>query len=359
MRWRCSDSSLLPCVAAAFLVVCPLRAQSPTDESNPQASSRSEELGYLNARDGTQLTGTLTVPAGQGPWPGIVLLSIAGTQPLVDRLVESGYAVLTPERRGFVAVEPLLRATFTDLADDVRAALDALGSRDEVDGRALALIAQADDAPPAMLAVPASEDPVPLVLLAPPAFPGVETFRLEQRWQAERAGAGPEELEALDEYVMRIAEIAMSDSEPYVRAYRLEQLRAGTRVELPRSASFPSDERQMHFFSSPLWHDRLAFDPESVLARLESPVLVLIGADDVNTPMGSYLDALRRALSRAGTEDAGVCRIPGRTRHAFSPDAIEAIDAWLALRVTSPAERREERAGPPTGCLPDSEREAP
>jgi hypothetical protein len=310
-------------------------------------------LSYRNPHDGTVLTASVSVPPGDGPHPGVVLLSIAGTGPLVERLVERGYAVLAPERRGFVSVEPLLRATYEDLAEDVRAALTILADRPDVDGSALALVAQADDAPPAMLVTAASAAPVPLVLLAPPAFPGAETFRVEQRAQAVRAGVRGDELEALDGYVARIAEIALSRAAPYVREYRLQGLRAGSSVQLPRSAAFPSDERQAHFFASPLWHDRLAFDPEAALARLTSPVLVLIGADDADTPMDAWLAAVRAGLARAPSPDTTVCRIPGRTRHAFTPEGVDAVVSWLSARAEP------EGAGddPPAlaGCLEDSD----
>ena len=187
------------------------------------------------------------------------MLSSAGTERLVDRFVGDGYAVLMPTPRGFVTVEPLLRATFSDLAGDVLAALDYLGSRAEVDAEVLGLIAQADATAPAMLSAVSSEEPVPLILLAPLAFPGVETFRLEQRWLAERVGAGAADLQALDQYVGRIAEIVLGESAPYMRAYRLASLRAGSTVQLPRNnAAFPAGERQMHFFASPLWRDQLA-----------------------------------------------------------------------------------------------------
>jgi pimeloyl-ACP methyl ester carboxylesterase len=273
---------------------------------------------------------------------------------LVDRFVADGYAVLMPVPRGFVTVEPLLRATYSDLAGDVQAALAYLGSNSEVDADALALVAQADVTPAAILSSVSSEEPVPLVLLAPPAFPGVETFRLQQRGLAERGGAGAAHLQALDEYVARLGEIVLGASTSYLREYRLESLRAGSTVQLPRNnAAFPSDERQMHFFASPLWRDQLAFEPEIVLALLGSPVLVLIGEEDPNTPMIEYLAAVRRGLSTARTTDATVCLIPGRTRHTFTEEGVTAIADWLAQRIVSAAETNASNRGTLDGCLED------
>lgn len=88
----------------------------------------------------------------------------------------------------------------------------------------------------------------------------------------------------------------------------------------------------MRFFASRLWHDRLAFDPEAAFAALTGPVLVLIGTEDPNTPMDDYVAAVEQGLAAADTDDAQVRAIPGRTRHIFSPAALDEIVAWLARR---------------------------
>lgn len=313
-------------VAIWFAVVGGSLAAVP---SAAQTAPPSEQVRYLNPRDGMELSATLALPAGAGPHAGVVVLSVAGTDPAVERLVGEGYAVLIPELRGFVTVEPLLRATFEDLAGDVAAAMAYLRTVPSVDGDALALLAQGENAPQAMLVAAGSDPAVPLVLMAPPAFPGVETFRMEQRWIAENQGAGPAELEALDAYVREIAETVLGTRTPGDRLYRLEALRARSRVELPRNAAFPADERQMRFFASRLWYDRLAFQPEAALAALPGPVLVLIGTEDPNTPMDDYVAAVERGLAAADTDDARVRQVPGRTRHTFSPTALDEIVTWL------------------------------
>lgn len=312
---------IAPPLLAVLLVAAPSAAQTAPPV---------EQVRYVNPFDGNELTAVVVLPEGPGPHPGVVLLSVAGTDLAIERLVGEGYAVLAPELRGFVTVEPLLRATFEDLAGDVSAAVTYLGNLASVDGDALALVAQADNTPQAMLFAARREPAVPLVLMAPPAFPGVETFRREQRWIAGNQGADPAELEALDAYVREIAGTVLNARTPSERLYRLEALRARSRIELPRNAAFPADERQMRFFASRLWHDRLAFEPEAALAALTGPVLVLIGTEDPNTPMDDYVAALERGLAEANTDDTRVRVIPGRTRHTFSPAALDEILAWLA-----------------------------
>ena len=321
----------------------------PAVDADAQDGPRSvrEEIAYHNATDSTLLQATLSLPPGPGPYPGVVLLTIAGTQEVVAELTQRGYAVLTPVRRGFVDVEPLLRADYVDLAGDVRAAAEQLGARPEVDDQRVALVAQAGDTPPALLATASTSRHWPLVLLAPPTLPGGEEFRLSQLWLARRAGAGEEELQALGRYVADIVEIALTDAQPYVREHRLQGLRSVSSVQLPRNAEFPADEGQARFFASPLWHDRLAFQPEIAFSRMAGPVLVLVGGDDPRGPLDDWLAPVRRGLAAAPTEDATVCVLPGRSRHTFSDDAIAVLTGWLEARLdATPGVSRWAPSGP-------------
>lgn len=313
--------------------------------------SAPEQVHYLNPRDGTELAAWLSLPEGPGPHPAVLLLSVAGTDPFVHRLTREGYAVLTPSLRGFVQVEPLLRASYEDLAGDVAAGLAYLRALAVVDGARLFLVAQGDNSPQAMIHAAGAEPGVPLVLLAPPAFPGIEAFRLEQGWIAENQGATPDDLEALDDYVREIGEIATGVTDPFRRRVELERLRSRSAVELPRNAAFPMDEGQMRFLASRIWHDRLGFRPEEAMAALTSPVMVLIGMEDANTPMDRYLEAVARGLDAAPTREAIVCRVPGRTRHAFPDLALDAILQWLS--AVDEGGVRGGRAVPPPSCLPD------
>jgi uncharacterized protein len=325
-RIRGAASGLLLLLLPAF----GLSAQVPI----PGAPVDSEQVLYRNLADSTVLMGFLTLPEGPGPHPGVVLLSVAGTDPIVDHLKALGIAVLLPVRRGgLAAVETLLQASYAELGSDAAAALAYLRTRPDVDAHRIGLIGQADDAPAALLAVVEGGETVPLALIAPPAFPGREIFRLEQVGLALSAGESAESLERLERLVDRIVEIILGGESYRARASRLHALLATSDTRLPYNASFPTDEGQIHFFSSPIWYDRIAFEPESVLAQLPGPVLLLVGAEDAYTPTRPYLEAVRRGLAGAPSTDVLVCLLPGRTRHTFTPQGIAALSDWLHPRL--------------------------
>jgi len=82
-----------------------------------------------NPVDGLPLSAQLFRPPGEGPFSGVVLLTLAGAGELIERLTDLGWAVLMSERRGIATIEHLLRASFDDLAIDVRTGADYLRHR--------------------------------------------------------------------------------------------------------------------------------------------------------------------------------------------------------------------------------------
>ncbi|MSR35605.1 MAG: hypothetical protein EXR95_03020 [Gemmatimonadetes bacterium] len=334
--------ALLLLAAAGALSAGSLSGQG----SVPRYSS--EPVRYQNPNDSTVLTGSLFLPPGRGPFGGVVLMSIAGTDPIVERLTELSFAVLVPIRRGFVSVEPLLQSTYQELADDGAAAVAYLRARPDVADERVTLIGQNDDAPPAIMAAAQSPTPIPLVLLAPPGFIGRELFRLEQHGLAERRGVSARELDVLDLYVDAISAIILKEVSPYMRAYRMEEMMAETEVELPYNAAFPDDEGRIHFFSAPLWYDRISFDPAKALAQLHGPVLLLIGQEDPDTPLDRYLPTVQGALAIAPTKDATVCVVLERTRHSFNEVTVGVIGTWVRDRDAG-------RATAVSGCLREPE----
>ena len=120
---RSAGEPVIGAVVAALLAgPAALHAQAP-------AAARSEIVTYQNPVDGLPLSAQLFLPPGEGPFTGVVLLTLAGAGELIERLTDLGWAVLMSERRGIATIEHLLRASFDDLAIDVRAGADYLRHR--------------------------------------------------------------------------------------------------------------------------------------------------------------------------------------------------------------------------------------
>ena len=298
-----------------------------------------ERVTYQNPVDGTFLSGRMFVPTGEGPFPGVVLLTLAGADDLIEGLNQLGWAVLYPVRRGMGTPEHFLQASFEGLSNDVRGAVEFLGSRSEVDGEVVGIVAQGGETMAGVLASIAQPFPAFLVLVSTTGLPGHENFAIEQRWMATDRNYDPQALVDLDEFLARLTEIVLSEASPALRAARSRALLYESDAGLPRNtASFPLDaEGQVLFFSSRWWRDFFSFRPTSVLVQVRSPVLVLMGEADPLTPYRRHIPLIQQSLEEAPTEDVTVCLVPGRAQHSFSQVVLDVIEEWLTDRFSSPA----------------------
>ena len=341
----------MPAATAGCLVYALFAMQPGKALGQPSPSYTDyEAVTFLNPVDGMPLAARLALPPGEGPFPGMVLLSLAGVDQMIGRLTGLGWAVLLPERRGIATVEHLLRATFDDMANDVHAAFRYLRSRSEIDTMTVGLVAQGGETMAGALA--AIEPPLPafVVLLSTTGLPGDQAFRIEQRRIAEERHYDTEALAALDDYVLRLSEIMMSEPSPGLRAFRTRALMAESDIVLPINAAFPpSPEDQVRFFASTWWRDLFLFTPSDALAQMLSPVLVILGMDDPLLPYEAHLPAIERGLAEASTEDATVCVLPGRVQHTLSPLTLGVLEGWLQERVT-PAWFRAQPGNRPSAC---------
>lgn len=319
------------------------------------AQGSTERLFYRNPTDGTPLAATLDLPEGAGPFPAVIVLSLAGVDGLTERLERLGWAVLAPDRRGMGgAPERELRASFQDLADDVAAARAHLDSRPDIDGATVGLVAQGGETLVGMLVAAGAPEPAFLVLVSPRGMAGAATFRLQQRRSAERRGLDAPAVDALDRLVERLSGIVAGSDPPSLRAYRIRSLLDGAPTRPYQSSSFPTDlEGQVHAFSSRWWHDYLSFAPDTVLVRVRAPTLVLEGEEPL-FPLERNLPPVRRSLDAAPTGDVTICVVPGRVEHALPPALLGALEEWL--RARSPLDQEaaiipRPGADPPERCL--------
>ncbi|MFD6282065.1 alpha/beta hydrolase family protein, partial [Streptomyces sp. NPDC060209] len=146
----------------------------------------------VTADDGTSLAGTLTLPAGPGPHPAVLLLHGSGPldrdgntpkltmnlgRPVAETLAARGIATLRYDRRGAGANLGDWRAAgFTDNRRDAAAALLALAGRSDIRADAVGVVGHSEGSLHAM-ALAARTDIRAVVLLAGFAGLGEEAFR--------------------------------------------------------------------------------------------------------------------------------------------------------------------------------------
>lgn len=117
---------------------------APTTAAEPGVTRVEEALAFEGA-EGLAIAATLYKPAGDGRFPGVILLHMLGSESdvwvqtgLVDALVGAGYAALAVDLRGHGATGGT--ADWALAEQDVGLVWDAFAARDDIDGQRTAAV---------------------------------------------------------------------------------------------------------------------------------------------------------------------------------------------------------------------------
>jgi len=309
-----------------------VRSSRP-QEPAPPLPYRTEEVSFENPADGLTLAGTVTVPAGDGPFRGVVLVSGAGAQDrdgsmfghrpmlvIADHLTRRGIAVLRFDDRGVGGSEgDFAAATPEDLATDVEAAVAFLASRTDVASDGVGVAGHSDGALAAALATRRDDGIAFLVMLAGSGLPGVDTAA-DQVARQSRAGGAPEAIVSMNRRLY--GELARIAAEEWEGGDLEARLRTAARSAIDtlspelRQRAFGGAEEQVveqlvGAFGTPWTRFTLRHDPRNTLEGIRVPVLALIGERDLQLDADAHLSAISGALERGGNGDVTVRAMPG------------------------------------------------
>ena len=330
--WRQSGLELpVRLVRFARAPATPKRPQEPPD----RVPYRVEEVAYDSLDQGVRLAGTLTVPAGEGPFPAVLLITGSGPQDrdgtllghrpfavLADHLTLNGIAVLRVDDRGVgESTGDFTAATSEDFADDAEAGFRWLRVRPEVDRARVGLLGHSEGAIVAPL-VAAREPAVAfLVLLAAPGVPGEQVLYRQGELILRAAGAGEEIVEAsrtLQEALFRAVRDA-PDSAAAQAAARAVLVRRARTLEGPeRDQAEAMFDLQAAEVASPGFRFFLRHDQAPVLAKVRCPVLAVWGEKDLQVPPDQNRPPLEAALAAGGNRSVAARVLPG-LNHLLQP----------------------------------------
>ena len=131
-----------------------VRPQDP----QPPFNYRIEEVSFTNAKEGNTLTGTLTIPEGDGPFLALVLVSGSGQQNrdeelmnhrpfwvIADYMARHGIAVLRYDDRGMGgSTGEVENATSLDFSYDAEAAFDFLRKQNHIDASRVGILGHSE-----------------------------------------------------------------------------------------------------------------------------------------------------------------------------------------------------------------------
>jgi uncharacterized protein len=324
---------------------------------------RSEDVRFENREAGITLAGTLTLPAGKGKFPAVVLISGSGPQNrdeellghrpflvLADHLTRQGIAVLRFDDRGVgESTGDFNAATSADFATDAASAIAYLKTRKEIHPKKTGLIGHSEGGMIAPMVAAKDKSISFLVLLAAPGIP-IDSLLFIQQDLISRASGLPEETmrqnKEINQKLFRIIQETddVAATEIAVRRILQEAADAPEGITLPPGMT--TDEfvdQQTAQVNSPWMRYFLRYQPAEALRQVRCPVLAINGEKDLQVTPKENLAGIQRALAEGKNRKVTVMELPGlnhlfQTSETGSPmeyGAIEETFAPSALAIIS------------------------
>jgi pimeloyl-ACP methyl ester carboxylesterase len=337
-------------------------------EPRPPFPYKVEEVSFNQIAQGFTLTGTLTLPEGQGPFPAVVMVTGSGSQNrneeifghkpfwvIADRLTRSGIAVLRYDDRGVGASGGKASGSTTaDLALDARSAVEYLLTRSEIDKSGLGIIGHSEGGMIAFMLASEYDDISFLVSLAGPGVDG-KTILLEQSEYISRLSGVSESIMKDNRIVMdKVYDFMITNDThrtwgeeviEFTSSYyssKGEGLYSEADIEQAKNnllASIPeSSYAWMRYF--------VMYDPASDFASIDCPVLALNGAKDCQVLAEKNINAIKKGIQASGNKQLTAMILPGLNHlfqncetglpseyniieETFDPDALELMNKWI------------------------------
>ena len=370
--WSQGPASLPLSLVKGEALPPPERPQEP----KPPYPYSSEEVKFRNTGAGIDLAGTLTIPDGLGPFPGVVLVSGSGPQDrdeslmghkpfwvLADHLSREGIAVLRFDDRGVGSSGGEFgTATSEDFTTDALAGVKYLEGQDRIATNRVGIVGHSEGGLIAPLAASRSERIAYIVMLAGPGIPGIDIL-VAQGELINRAAGAPEAVVEMNARVQStLADIAKEEPDPEKAGPLMRSAMREEIALLPPAIMEAIPESQINDvainttvnqFNSPWFRFFLHYDPRPVLEQVSVPVLAIFGEKDLQVPPELNVSEIEAAFERGNNEAVTVQVLPGlnhlfqkaesgapseyqQIEETFNQSALELVSSWILKQFATP-----------------------
>ncbi|WP_298161260.1 alpha/beta fold hydrolase [Brevundimonas sp.] len=337
-------------------------AEAPPPPSRPQTPVppfpyAAEDVTFPNSAAGITLTGTLTLPRGEGPFPAVILLTGSGAQDRdetimghkpfavwADALTRRGIAVLRYDDRGMGGSGGgSLDETTADFATDAVAAMDFLRARPDIDAARIGLMGHSEGGATALIAASNGAPAAFIVMIAGPSVSGADILT-EQTKQIVLASGGTEAQALQSEAVQARFMLAVlnnrNDGPAAARAVEALSIEIGQSAQQAAGVARAMSSGWYRYFT--------AYDPADAIRALKVPLLAIYAGRDRNVPADQNAPHLRTLKP-----DAEIIVLPGLNHlmqpattgladeyatitQTLAPEAITAVTDWVARVAEAP-----------------------
>lgn len=340
-------------------------------------SYNSEDVLFYNENKSLEYGATITSPRDDKQHPAVILISGSGPQNrdeelfqhkpfavVADHLTKNGYVVLRVDDRGVgKTTGDFSKATSSDFADDVMAAIEFLKKRKEVDRKKIGLYGHSEGGLIAQLVASRSKDIDFIILMAGPGVPIIQGMAEQNVAIFKTTGLSEEEANKyadLYKSIMKgmIAAKSRDAAEKNVNKLLTDWIAKTDEATVLATTNISDDESKEKFtdvFLRQVYDSKwmmyfMQYDPKPILEKLDCKVLALNGDRDIQVISRTNLEGINKALANSKSKVYEVREVEG-VNHLFQecktctaqeygqleqtikPEVLEIVTAWLDQHV--------------------------
>lgn len=335
------------------------RPQTP----KPPFSYDTVAVTFDGGDNDVQLSGTLTVPKGKGPFPAFILLSGSGPQNrneeildhvpfavIADYFTKKGWAVLRYDDRGVGESKGTFStATTKDFTKDAVKALEFLRKYPRINPQKIGLCGHSEGGIIAQqIAGDKKSNPSFIIMLAGPALSGADILALQNKAILQASGVDTALASWYARYLRTEVYPTVMNNLPKEQvvsklAEALDRMfTTFSQEELNRLGVNPTVVKaMMSQMTMPWLREFLQYDPQNNLHVISCPVLALFGENDMQVLADINKRMLQKHCPKATihimpklnhlfqTAETGMPIEYGSIEETFSPTALQTMETWL------------------------------
>lgn len=324
-----------------------------------------EEVSIPNKKFNIYLSGTLTIPDGEGPFPAVILITGSGAQNrdeelmghkpflvIADYLTRHGIAVLRYDDRGVGKSQGNYAvATTADLATDAEAAFGFLLNHKAIDKTKIGLAGHSEGG--LISCITASSNPgiAFVISLAGQGVTGEEILYRQQADIGRASGMSEARLKETHDINKKLYSILKKEkdnlkAEKKIMDTYLDILKKKKLTQSEINNSMAELKGSFNASVYPWFRYFLTADPATFWRNVKCPVLALNGEKDLQVAAEVNLPAIEKAVKAGGNKNVTVKSFPGlnhlfqhcstglpaeygQTEETISEEVLETITAWI------------------------------
>ena len=300
-----------------------------------------EEVSFVNEKEDNILTGTLTIPEGEGPFTAVILVSGSGQQNrdeeienhrpfwvIADYLTRQGIAVLRYDDRGMGgSTGEVMMATSMDFSYDTEAAFDFLRNRKEINASRIGIIGHSEGGLINFMVAARRPEVAFLISLAGPAVNGIEISKAQTEAMLRASGMSEEMIAFTQNSNKQLFDIVEASNDREEADSLMRQLVKGWgyNEELTEQTVSRCALPWMYYF--------MKYDPTDAIVKTNCPVLLLNGSKDLQVLVSQNFPVYETIIAEYGKTNITLHELPG-LNHLFQHCETGLMDEYFTIDET-------------------------